>query len=198
MQVFDKSYTYLFLFSEKMNFPVGIILFNSKIHVTQFRGNCLNVYSQDGDFIRSVGEEGIKELQFKGPRGIAFSTEWKRIYICEMKNDRIQCLNFDLSFNSFISDVFGAKDVKLSSDRMVVLCNDNPCIRIYNSSHQISGQIVTKGEGLQVINPGFICLNENLNILLTDVNAHCVLIFSYTGELIHKFGKKGEEKGNFI
>ena len=198
VQVFNKSYKFLFLFSEKMNFPIGIILFKAKIHVTQFIGNCLNVYSQDGEFIRSVGKEGTKELQFKGPRGIAFSTEWKRIYICEMKNDRIQCLNLDLSFNSFISNVFGAKDVKLSSDRMVVLCKDNPCIRIYNSSHQISRQIVTKGEGLQVILPGFMCLDESLNILLTDIDAHCVLIFSYTGELIHKFGRKGEEKGTFL
>ena len=148
VQVFDNSFKFLFLFSEKMNFPTGMILFKTKIHVTQFIGNCLNVYSQDGEFIRSVGEEGTKELQFKCPRGIAFSTEWKRIYICEIKNHRIQCLNLDLSFNSFISNVFGAKDVKLSSDRMVVLCNDNPCIRIYNSSHQISCQIVTKGEGL--------------------------------------------------
>ena len=198
VQVFDKSFRFLYLFNEKMIYPAGIIVFQEEIFVTQFIGNCLNVYSQDGDFIRSVGEEGTEELQFKGPRGIAFSTEWKRIYICELENNRIQCLNLDLSFNSFIPEVLQAKDVKLSSDRMVVLCNDNPCIRIYNSTHQISGQIVTRGKGLQVILPGYMCLDENLNILLTDIEARCVLIFSHTGELIHKFGKEGEEKGNFI
>ena len=112
----------------------------------------------------------------------------------------MQCLNLDLTFNSFIPDIFHPKDVKLTAEEVVVLCKENPCIRIYNASHQLSRQIISKGEGdiNQMNVPDRFILDSNLNILITDFELHCVSIFSYTGEPIHKFGKEGEEKGDFI
>ena len=50
----------------------------------------------------------------------------------------------------------------------------------------------------QVRIPYDFILDSDHNILITDYELHCVSIFSYTGELIHKFGKEGEEKGDFI
>ena len=198
VQVFDRSYQFLFMFSDKMAGPYGICLLQDKICVTQYDGNYFNIYSQNHMLVQSVGEKGKKELEFEGPCGIATSTKRNRIYICESKNGRIHCLNIDLSFNSFISDIYGVTDVKLSDQEIVVLCACNPCVRIYNHSHQPCRQMVTKGEGNRVILPVLFCLDQNLNIFITDIGAHCILIFSYAGELIHSFGKKGEQRGNFI
>ena len=83
------------------------------------------------------------------------------IYICDARNDRIQCLNLNLTFNSFISEVTLPRDIKLTSQDVVVLTGGSPCIQFYDYSHQLIRQIMTRGEGNQVINPCYFCLAEN-------------------------------------
>ena len=119
---------------------------------------------------------------------------------CEHGNDRVQSLNLDLTFNGFIPDIYGAIDVKLTPEEIVVLCCKNPCIRIYNSSHQLSRQLISKGKDSinQLRIPVCLFLDSDHNIIITDFGLHCVSIFSYTGELIHKIGEEGKEKGDFI
>ena len=200
VQVFNKSFQFLSMFSEKMNCPSGICIFQDKVYVTQYKGNNLNIYSREYKLLSSVGKKGSGDLEFNNPRGTTVSTEWNRIYICEYDNNRVQCLNLDLTFNSFIPDIYGAKEVKLTAEEIVVLCEKNPCIRIYNASHQLSRQMISKGEEdiNQVRFPLYMFLDSSLNILITDGKRHCVSIFSSSGELIHKFGKEGKEKGEFV
>ena len=200
VQVFDRMFQFLFVFSERMNRPVGICILQENVYVTQSKGCSLNMYSLQGKLLSSVGKEGNGELEFKDPRGVAVSTEWRRIYICEFCNNRVQCLNLDLSFNCFISDIYNAMDVKLTAEDIVVLGSENLCVRIYNASHQLSRQMISKGEDSanHVWAPNRFLLDSDFNIILTDRSRHCVCIFSYTGALIHKFGREGEEKGEFI
>ena len=34
--------------------------------------------------------------------------------------------------------------------------------------------------------------------LFTDYISHCISIYSYRGELIHRFGKEGDQKGSLL
>ncbi|KAI6653161.1 hypothetical protein LOD99_3688, partial [Oopsacas minuta] len=34
--------------------------------------------------------------------------------------------------------------------------------------------------------------------LITDYDVHCLCVFSHEGELIHKIGKEGQERGEFF
>ena len=140
----------------------------NKVYVTQIIACCMNIYSTKGDMIGSVGEKGNKELEFDYPVGLDVSTEMNRIYIAEPKNHRVQCLNVDLTFNSFIEDIVGAFDVKLTSLDIVVLSCISPCISLYNYSHQSIRHMVTRGEGSQVVDPDCICLDAAYNILISD------------------------------
>ena len=109
VQVFNKSFQFLSMFSEKMNGPYGICIYQNTVYVTQCKGNNLNIYSRECKLLSSVGQKGSRELEFNDPRGITVSSKWSRIYICEYDNDRVQCLNLDLTFNCFIPDIYGAK-----------------------------------------------------------------------------------------
>ena len=120
------------------------------------------------------------------------------IYICDCWNNRIQCLNLNLTFNSFISKVNYPRDIKITPQDIVVLTGGSPCIQLYDYSHQLIRQIVTLGEGSQVIDPWYFCLDREFNILMTDLSAGRVLIFSNRGQLLHKFGKRGEGRGDII
>ena len=192
VQVFNKSFEFMFLFNQSMNEPVYICIKENKVYVTQYVGCCMNIYYTKGDMIGSVGKKGNKELEFDSPAGLDVSTEMNRIYIAEYDNDRVQCLNLDLTFNSFIEDIFGAFDVKLTSFDIVVLSYNSPCISLYNYAHQSIRHMITRGEGCQVVLPDCICLDAAYNILISDLKSHCVCVFSHDGVLIHKFGKEGE------
>ena len=198
VQVFNRSLEFLFTFSEEIQLPEGICIYLNKVYVTQFDADSLTVYSIKGRYIQSVGRRGDKELEFKLPRGVAVSSVNSLIYICDFSNNRIHCLNLNLSFNSFISNLDGPRDIKLSPQDIVVLTEGSPCIQFYDYSHQLIRQIVTRGEGNEVINPCYFCLDTEFNILMTDLSADRVTIFSNRGELLHKFGKRGEGRGDLI
>ena len=198
VQVFTKNLEFLFDFKEEMYWPQGICINHSKVYVTQYMSYSLNVYSTEGKFLNSVGKRGKGKPEFDWPRGVAVSNEKKIIYICDSGNDIIQCLNLDLTFHSFIEDIPSPRDVKLTSDEVVVLASEDLCVTFYNYSHQHIRQIIPRGKGNLVINPWYFCVDKASNILMTDYATNCVLIFSNRGELIHKFGQRGEDRGEFI
>ena len=198
VQVYNKSFEFVFQFTDKMGMPIGICIKQNKVYVTQFDSHCLNVYSTEGTYLKSVGMKGKRELEFDIPRGLDISTDTDRIYIAEFDNDRVQCLNLDLTFNSFIDNVLGAKDVKLISNEIIVLSLQNPCVSLYTYSHQLIREMIPRGEGYPVVTPCFVSIDESLNILITDFAHHCVYVFSFEGVLIHRFGKAGRKRGNFI
>ena len=104
-----------------MNRPKGICIYLNKVYVTQYRANSITVYSTEGRYIESVGREGNKELEFQFPRGVAVSNVNDIIYICDVNNNRIQCLKLDLTFNSFIPNLYCPFDIKLTPQNIVIL-----------------------------------------------------------------------------
>ena len=194
VQVYNKSFEFVFQFSGKMGAPAGICIKQNKVYVTQFNSHCLNVYSTEGKYLKTVGMKGKKKLMFGRPGGLDISTDRDRIYIAELINSRVQCLNLNLKFNSFIDYIFGAKDVKLTSNEIVVLSLRNPS----SYSHQLIRNMIPKGEGNPGIIPFSLILDEAANILITDIESHCVCVFSFGGELMHRFGREGEKRGEFI
>ena len=198
IQVFNKTFGFIFMFSDKMNLPTGICLKDNNVYVTQFGSNLLSVYSTDGKYLQSVGAKGNDNLEFDRPRGLDVSTEMKRIFIAELGNGRIQCLNFDLTFHSIIGDIFGAKDVKLTPEEIIILSCDNPCVSIYSYSNQLIGKMIPFGEDCQLRSTFSFVLDKSFNIFVTDYRSHCICVYSYRGELIHRFGKNGNQRGELI
>ena len=137
-------------------------------------------------------------MRFDGPMGLDISTEFHRIYIAEFENDRIHCLNLDLSFHSIIDDVLGSQDVKLTPEEIIVLSNRNPCVSLYSYSHQLIREMIHCGETCQLKSPCRFILDTSFNILIADYESHCVCVYSYRGAFLHKFGEEGDEKGCFF
>ena len=198
VQVFDKFLKFLFLFSEEICDPDGICISQEKVYITQRKTHLLNVYTTGGKYLESVGGKGKGELEFDTPRGLCISTETNRIYIAESENHRVHCLNLDFTFDSFIVDLYRARDVKLTPEEIIVLSFQNPCISLYSKSHQLIKKMISRGKDYSLQSPTKFVLDNSFNILLTDFEAHCISTYSYRGEFIHKFGKEGRQKGEFI
>ncbi|KAI6647363.1 hypothetical protein LOD99_12359 [Oopsacas minuta] len=197
VQIFTESLRFLFAFSDELNGPDGICIDLNNVLVTQRDSHAVNIYSIVGVFIKSVGRKGNKELEFHWPRGIAVSLD-KRIYICDWANNRIQCLNFNLSFNSFFYGMKGPRDVKLTLLYIVILVENDLCVRFYDYDHQFLKEIITRGKGNQVTHSFYFCLDRECNIIMTDHSANCILIFSSRGDLLHKYGSKGDKRGDLL
>ena len=198
VQVFNKSFEFLFLFSDQMDLPADICIKHNKVYVTQIKSNLLTVYSTDGNYLKSVGAKGKNHLEFDGPRGLDISTELNRIYIAEYENHRIQSLNFDLSFNSVIDGIYRARDVKLTPEEIVVLSSRNLCISLYSYSHQLIREMIPRGKTCQLKSSCRFIIDKSFNIFITAIRSHCIYVYSYRGEFLHKFGKEGDQIGDFI
>ena len=199
VQVFSGNGDYLFMFSEKMNGPIGICISQNKVFVTQYSGHCINMYELEGKLIKSVGSEGNGESQFKNSRGLDVSDINNNIYVCDSNNSRIQILTEELKYHSMlgIDLLVFPRDVKVTRDRVLVLdCNDL-CMFVFNSDHVIINRLITRGVGKQTNNPCCFDIDREHNIIMSDYGNHCVYVFNQEGEQIHKFGKKGQGIGEF-
>ena len=199
VQVFSCNGDYLFMFSEKMNGPVGICISQNKVFVTQFLGHCINMYELEGKLIKSVGSEGNGEAQFNHPFCLDVSDRNNNIYVCDCSNHRIQILTEELKYHSMLEiDLFKYPfDVKVTRDRILVLAEDDPCMFVFNSDHVLTNRLIARGVGKQTLNPLCFDIDREYNIIMSDSNNHCVYVFNQEGEQIHKFGKEGQVIGEF-
>ena len=108
------------------------------------------------------------ELEFNNPTCVAVSTVNSLItFVTLAWYSRIQCLNLNLTFHCFIPNTNHPFDVILTPQSILVLTSGSPCVQLYDYSHQLIRE-------------------------MTDVLGDCVLIFSYRGELLHRFGEREE------
>ena len=199
VQVFSCNGDYLFMFSEKMNKPVGICISQNKVFVSQFLGHCINMYELEGKLIKSVGSEGNGEAQFKYPRGLDVSDRNNNIYVCDCYNHRIQILTEELKYHSMLGiDLLKyPRDVKVTRVRVLVLADSDPCMFVFNSDHVLTNRLITRGDGKQTNNPFCFDIDREYNIIMSDYLNHCVYVFNQEGEQIHTFGKEGQGIGEF-
>ena len=199
VQVFSCNGDYLFMFSEKMNEPMGICISQNNVCVTQFDSHCINMYELEGKLIKRVGSEGNGEAQFKYPRGLDVSDRTNNIYVCDYYNDRIQILTEELKYHSMLGiDLLRhPRDVKVIRDRVLVLDESDPCMFVFDSDHVLTNRLITRGVSKQTINPRCFDIDREYNIIMSDYNTHCVYVFNQEGEQIHKFGMEGQGIGEF-
>ena len=199
VQVFSYNGDYLFMFSEKMNDPRGVCVFQNTVFVTQYRGHCVNMYELEGKLIKSVGSNGNGKAQFFFPCGIDVSDRNHNIYVCDYSNNRVQILTEELKYHSMLGiGLFTyPRDIKVTRDRVLVLDESDPCMFIFNSEHLLINRIITRGSGKQTNNPYSFDIDRDYNIMMSDISNDCVYVFNKEGEQIHKFGKRGQGIGEF-
>ena len=199
VQVFSCNGDYLFMFSEKINGPMGICISQNKVFVTQSISHCINMYELEGKLIKSVGSKGNGKAQFNYPLGLDVSDRTNDIYVCDWHNHRIQMLTKELEYCSMLGiDLLSyPRDVNVTRDRVLVLDGSDPCMFVFNSDHVLTNRLITRGDGKQTNNPLCFDIDGEHNIIMSDYWNHCVYVFNQEGEQIHKFGKEGQGIGKF-
>ena len=188
VKVFDSNGKYLFQFDDsKGGNPRGIAIYGDRVVVTQST-NCVLSYQLNGMFISRIGRKGRGKLEFDWPLGLTIDESNADIYICESYNNRVQILNKDFSFKAQFGNkpLIQPRDVKLSKEYIYVLDMSNPCLHLFTYNYILQKSVVTRGKGMDVVNPFFFFIDETNNILITDISSNCISIYNTEIQLIHK------------
>ena len=188
VQVFSQEWTYLFKFDDDncMNSPIGIIIYQEKVFVVQYSGDCILVYNLNGTYIQTVGEG-----QLTSPYGIDINKVNGDIYVCDTGNNRIQVFTqeFNLKASLFGDVLKQPYDINLTEDSIFVLDSNDPCLHIYNYNLVLIRNIIKRSS--QYV----FCLDSVDNICMTDYNSGRIMVFNIEGILIHQFGRFTHPRG---
>ena len=192
VKVFDSTGKYLFKFRDnedegKMYQPLSVAICGDRILISQDNVCILN-YQLDGKFISQIGKCGNGELEFDWPYGLTIGESNGNIYVSDCGNNRIQILSQDFRFiYQFGKDTLKLpRDVKLSKEYIFVLDESNPCLHLFDYNHFLQKSVISRGRGMQVINPYYFFIDQTDNIIISDYGSDSIHIFNEESQLIHK------------
>ena len=77
--------------------PVHCVSHGNRYFVSDFDGNCIKVFSEQGDFLHQFGRAGTGDGEFDCPAGLAVDKSG-RLVVCDSYNHRIQLFQLDGTF----------------------------------------------------------------------------------------------------
>ena len=192
VKVFDRTGKYLFKFGDnegegKMDSPLSVAICGDIILISQ-GSDCILNCQLNGKFISKIGKRGKGESEFNFPFGLTIDESNGSIYVCDFSNNRIQILSLNFRFISQFGKYIlkCPRDVKLSKEFIFVLDGSNPCLHLFNYNHILQKSVISRGKGMEMINPLYFFIDQTDNILISDSDSNSILIFNSQFRLFHK------------
>ena len=174
-----------------------------QIVVTDDFGDCLYVFDKDGNHLRTIGSEGSNTGQFLSPDSISFLND-DEVLIADSGNCRIQQLNIQ---TGTVVKSFGKKgrekgefdrpiDVTVDDEERIVVTEwGNGRIQVMSKDGE---SIFTFGDkGPEKLCRPTCCIPYKNMFLVSDGDNHCIKAFDQSGTFLYKFGKEGNQDGQF-
>ena len=201
VEIFSETGEYLNqLGVEQLYYPYGIAIHENSVFVSCDLSHTISKYSlTDFSFVKQIGRLGSNNGEFNYPKQLTTDPNGQ-VFVVDCGNNRICVLDTDLNHlrnitHRAISQIF---DVKLSQDRIYVLCPyRNPCMMVLSLEGDMLHSLISKGLELDVLEPYFFCLDANNNFIISDVGTHSIRVFSPAGNLLHTIGRLGHQRGMF-
>ena len=199
------------IFSEKGEFlyqlgvgqlydPYGIAIHGDSVYVSCMNDHTASKFSlTEMCRVRRIGGKGSNNGQFNLPAQLT-TDSIGRVFIADYGNDRICIHDPDLSHFRNIThpSMLGPSDVKISRDRLYVLCPfGNLCMHVLTLEGDKLRSLISCGEGMYVLEPWFFCLDPLKNFVISDNVSHSIRVFSPGSNLLHTIGREGHQPGMF-
>ncbi|XP_056322627.1 tripartite motif-containing protein 3b isoform X1 [Danio aesculapii] len=193
---------------------------SGRVIVADSNNQCIQVFTNDGQFKARFGVRGRSPGQLQRPTGVAVDTNGD-VIVADYDNRWISIFSPDGKFKNKIGAgrLMGPKGVAVDRNgHIIAVDNKACCVFIFQSN----GKLVTKfgargtsdrqfaeksgskcaleqkfsksGPGFS---PHFVAVNNKNEIVVTDFHNHSVKVYSADGEFLFKFGSHGEGNGQF-
>ncbi|OKH42123.1 6-bladed beta-propeller [Calothrix sp. HK-06] len=172
-------------------------------------GNRVEVYDQNGTWIKAVGEGGKGIGQFDEPSALEFSPKTGNLYVGDVFNNRVNVYdpngNFINSFGEFGGLIpgrafFGPSGVTFDKDNNVYIGDfSGDKINKYTPDGQLIGSIGTSGTAPgQFQGPAGVRISPvSGNFYVSDQFNNRVQVLDPTGKPLLTFGEQGTGPGQF-
>ncbi|KAK3511100.1 hypothetical protein QTP70_030305 [Hemibagrus guttatus] len=178
----------------------GVAASSSSILIADSNNQCVQIFSNEGEFQSRFGVRGRSPGQLQRPTGVAVHPNGD-IIIADYDNKWVSIFSSDGKYKAKLGSgrLMGPKGVSVDQNGHVIVVDNKACMVFI---FQPSGKLVTKfgsrGNGdKQFAGPHFAAVNNNNEIIVTDFHNHSVKVFSAEGEFLLKFGSNGEGNGQF-
>ncbi|XP_074528180.1 tripartite motif-containing protein 3b isoform X2 [Halichoeres trimaculatus] len=173
---------------------------NGRVVVADSNNQCIQIFSNDGQFKMRFGVRGRSPGQLQRPTGVTVDMNGD-IVVADYDNRWVSIFSSDGKFKNKIGAgrLMGPKGVAVDKNgHIIIVDNKACCVFIFQSN----GKLVTKfgGRGTsdrQFAGPHFVAVNNKNEIIVTDFHNHSVKVYSADGEFLFKFGSHGEGNGQF-
>ena len=184
---------------ERMEYPWGIAFHMNNVYVTDTEVHGVFHFKIEADIhhVAALLGKGSADGMFNYPRQLTAS-DIGDLYIADSKNHRIQILDESLHFKNSITheSMRYPYDVKLTTERIYILSQGNPCIHVFSLAGDKLRSFITRGIGMQVGAAFFFCQDPEKNLIFSDDWDHCIKVFSPNGTLLHAIGDGLQLHGN--
>ena len=185
--------------------PWGVAI-NQKgeVIVAEWGGDCVFVFSPNGEKLQTSGTCGSDQGQFRYPCGVAVDGEWN-ILVADGGNHRIQKFTPEgqfltavgaqgegpLQFNHPTDIVLNAANKKV-----YVIDSNNYRVQVLNSDLTFSSSFGKYGSGKgQFDYPYGIACDSTGKVYVADKDNHRVQVFTAEGKFLKMFGRHGAGRG---
>lgn len=168
--------------------------------------HCIQKFTSDGYFSKSVGTRGKELLEFDHPYGITYNSYSKKVYVADRNNHRIQVLWPDLNFSKMFGKKGGGKGqfdypqgmATDSTGKVYVADTGNHRIQVFTENGIYVTSLGKKGTGRGKLDmPCDVAVDENGMVYVSDFKNSRISVFSPEGECRVSFGGRGTGMGQF-
>ena len=173
------------------------------IATTDCYRHCVYIFDKEGKCLRKFGSQGNNAGQFLFPRGVTYLND-DEILIVDSGNNRIQQVDVQTGtvVKSF-GNLGAAKgqfnfpvDVSLDEERHIVVTEFNNH-RIQVMSREGESISIFGDSGPEKLSRPTNCIPYKNMFFVSDDRNHCIKTFDQSGTLLYKFGKEGNQDGQF-
>ena len=176
------------------------------IAITDFNGHCVYILDKEGKCLRKFGSQGNNAGQFLNPCGVTYFND-DEILIADARHNRIQ--QVDVQTGTVVKSFgkYGGAKGQFSFPIDVCLDEGRHIVVTEWGSNRIQ-LISPEGESISIFGdsgPGKLrrptsCIpyKNMFFVSSSDADNHCIKTFDRSGTFLYKFGKQGNQDGQFI
>ena len=181
----------------RLDWPDGVaVSMDGVIAVSDCGSHQVKKYSQQGKLLSVIGNSrGSKNGQFNCPRGLAFSSN-NMLYVVDAHNRRVQVFQPNDTF-AFTFGSKGSNPGQFQFPFRIAIDIDNKVfvtdldISLFNHTGSFISRITCDRPYAITVSPdGYITAG-------CQSNDNRIKVWSPTHQLVHQFGKKGSQQGEF-
>lgn len=176
--------------NRNLKYPWGVAVNElNEIFVTDKKNNRIVVFNEDGQFLRSFGQDVVNK-----PTGICIDSQG-RIFVANRCSGKISLFNprGEYLTTVYSGELLEPRGISLDASGNLIVCDaGNQCIRFISQS---PGGNIIKTIGMGWMHMPNNCVYYDDKIFVSDRDAHLIKVYNSKGRFLYEFGSYGTEDG---